>query len=294
LVFVILRERMAESEQSFELISADLAPGDSKALDLDLREFHVARICASDHPLFDAAFERLWGEFGSHNTMESREIIAQRLGWHPATAIGNYRLRYEIIFVQRQNQFVAVRDHTAIVAIRRRSSPRTVVHLSHVFVDASWRRTGLAGWLRAWPIQTARACLGSAGLPLNSPITLVAEMEHRDLEFPDRMIRLKAYEKAGFKKIDPTHVNYLQPDFRPTVEIDASGGPNPLPFGLVARRVGREQEEVIRGAEVREIVECLYTMYGAGFRQQDMQPLWKTFQTYPADETEIPLVEPTQ
>jgi hypothetical protein len=285
---------MAESEQSFEFIPADLAPGDSKALDLDLREFHVARICSSEHPVFDAAFERLWGEFGSHNTMESREIIAQRLGWHPATAIGNYWLRYEIIFVQRQNQFVAVRDHTAIVAIRRRSSPRTVVHLSHVFVDAPWRRTGLAGWLRGWPIQTGRACLASAGLPLKSTITLVAEMEYRDLIFPDRMIRLKAYEKAGFKKIDPTHVNYFQPDFRSPLEIDASGGPNPLPFALVLRRVGSEQEHLIAGAEVREMVECLYTMYGAGFRQQDMEPVWKTLEAYPADEAEIPLVMPTE
>jgi hypothetical protein len=148
--------------------------------------------------------------------------------------------------------------------------------------------------LRAWPIQTARACLAVAGLPADSPITLVAEMEHPDTVFPNRMIRLKAYEKAGFKKVDPLRVNYFQPDFRPIAEIDASGGPRPLPFGLVIRRVGREQEQVIRGAEARGIVDCLYQMYGTGFRASDMAAAWRTVRDYPGDESEIPLVPPTK
>jgi hypothetical protein len=285
---------MAEMEQSFEFIPEDLAPGDKKALELNYRDFQIARICSSAHPLFDLAYERLWAEFGSHHTVEPREVIEQRLAWHPAATIGNHRLRYEMILVQQQNQFAAVRDHSAIMAIRRRRAPYTVVHLSHIFIDGPWRRIGLAGWLRAWPLQTARACLASARLPLNSPVTLVAEMEHSDSQLPERMIRLKAYGKAGFKKIDPSRVNYFQPDFRPPTEIDNSGGPRPLPFALIVRRVGREQEEVIRGEEVREIAECLYTMYGAGFRAQEMAPVWKSIDDYPDNDAEIALVEPTQ
>jgi hypothetical protein len=163
-----------------------------------------------------------------------------------------------------------------------------------VFVDTAWRRTGLAGWLRAWPLQTARACLASAGFPVTSPITLVAEMEHPDPKIAERLPRLKAYGKAGFKKADPAMVNYFQPDFRSPMEIDRGGGPRPLPFGLVLRRVGREQEPVIGGAEVREIVECLYTMYGDGFRERDMAVVWQSFNEYPGAEIEIPLVTPTQ
>jgi GNAT superfamily N-acetyltransferase len=216
----------------------------------------------------------------------------RRLAWHPATTIGNFSLRYEMILVQRQKQFVAVRDHTAVVS-GRSGAPYVIVHLSHVLVDPLWRRTGLAAWLRAWPLQTAQACLKAAGLSI-APITLVAEMEHPDPQFPERMIRLKAYEKAGFKKVDPGVVNYFQPDFRTPEKIDASGGPQPLPFALILRRVGREHEQVIQGAEVREIVEGLYTLYGAGFRQRDMTVVWAGLQRYPPAESEIALMGPTQ
>src|SRR5437763_1522874 len=252
-----------------EFIPADLAPGDGKALELDCRDLDVVRIHSIDEPLFIMAYERLWNEFGPQHEMEAREILTRRLGWHPAAAFGNCWLRYELILVRRQGQFVAVRDHTAVTT-RGRGAPHAVVHLSHVLVEAAWRRTGLAGWLRAWPIQTSRACLAAAGFPAATPVTLVAEMEHPDPRFPNRLVRLAAYEKAGFKKVDPAAVKYFQPDFRPPNQIDASGGPRPLPFSLVLRRVGREEEQIISGAEVREIVECLYQMYGTGFREQHM------------------------
>jgi hypothetical protein len=168
------------------------------------------------------------------------------------------------------------------------------VHLSHVLVEAAWRRTGLAGWLRAWPIQSARACLAAAGFPAASPITLVAEMEHADPDFPNRLVRLAAYEKAGFKKVDSALLKYFQPDFRSPHEIDSSGGPRPLPFGLVLRRVGREEEQLIRGAEVREIVECLYRMYGTGFREHDMAAVWRYLRDLPEEEATIPLAAPTR
>ena len=284
---------MADADASIEFLPADLASGDARALELDRRKFDIVRIHSSDDPLFNVAYARLWSEFGAQHEMESRAVIARRLDWHPATAVSDCWLRYEMFLVRRQGQFVAARDHTAVVT-RRNGTPRAVVHLSHVLIDPAWRRTGLAGWLRAWPLQTARACLEATGCPVASPITLVAEMEHPDPQFPNRMIRLKSYEKAGFKKVEPAAVKYLQPDFRAPEEIDANGGPQPLPFGLILRRVGREHEQVIRGAEVREIVECLYRMYGTSFREQDMAAVWQTLPDYPADETEVPLVAPTE
>ena len=283
---------MATADESIEFLSADLAPGDAKAVQLDCRSFEVERICSNDQPMFTLAYERLWAAFGSHDTMESREIIMRRLAWHPVTTIGNFSLRYEMILVRRQEQFVAVRDHTAVIS-RQRGAPHVVVHLSHVLVDPGWRRTGIAAWLRAWPLQTARACLEAAGLS-TAPVTLVAEMEHPELQFPERMGRLQAYEKAGFQKVDPSVVKYFQPDFRAPEKIDAGGGPQPLPFALILRRVGREQERIILGLEVREIVECLYTVYGAGFRPRDMAVVWEGLQGYPRDESEIALLRPTQ
>src|SRR5262245_30179517 len=209
------------ADLSIEFLPGELAPGDGKALQLDRRNLEIARICSSDDPLFTLAYEQLWTAFGSHDTVESREILTRRLAWYPATMIGKFLLRYEMILVRREDQFVAVRDHTAVVS-RQSEAPYVVVHLSHVLVDPLWRRTGLAAWLRAWALQTARACLNVAALS-TAPIALVAEMEHADAQFPGRMIRLKAYEKAGFKKVDPGAVNYFQPDFRAPEKIDTTG-----------------------------------------------------------------------
>ena len=284
---------MADADSAVKFIATDLAPGDARSLELDCRDLEVAHITSSCDQRFASAYERLWNEFGALQEMESREVIEQRLAWHPAARRGDCWLRYDLLLVRRQGQLIAVRDHTAIVTDKR-GPPQAVVHLSHVLVDVEWRRTGLAGWLRAWPVQTARACLVAAGFPPASPITLVAEMEHSDPQMPNRLTRLAAYEKAGFKKVDPTSVSYFQPDFRPPGEIDASGGPRPLPFGLILRRVGREQELVILGAELREIVECLYRMYGAGFREQDMAVVWRGLRDYPGDDVEISLVAPTR
>jgi len=284
---------MADADSAVEFIPADLAPGDSKSLELDYRGFEVTRVGSSQDPFFALAYERLWDEFGSLQEMESREVIERRLAWQPAREHGDCWLRYDLVLVRREGRFVAVRDHTAVVT-NKLGTPQAVVHLSHVLVDPAWRRTGLAGWLRAWPIQTARACLVAAGCSANSHITLVAEMEHPDPQAPNRLIRLAAYEKSGFKKVDPAAVNYFQPDFRPPAQIDATGGPKPLPFGLILRRVGREEERVIRGAELRQVVECLYRMYGAGFREQDMEVVWRGLRDYPGDETEVALVAPTR
>jgi GNAT superfamily N-acetyltransferase len=276
-----------------QFLPADLAPGDTRSMELRERDLDVTRIDSRDHPLFAAAYAGLWTEFGSLNEMEPRVVIEQRLAWYPAEALSGCWLRYEMVFVRHRGQPVAVRDHT-VVATERYGIPKAVVHLSHALVEPTWRRTGLAGWLRAWPLQTARATLVTAGLPATAPITLVAEMEHPDPEAAHRMIRLKAYEKAGFQKIDPSVVRYFQPDFRPPGIIDASGGPRPLPFSLIIRRVGRESEEFIRGADVREIVECLYTIYGTSFRDQEMTALWRSLEAYPAADREIALVAPSR
>jgi hypothetical protein len=94
--------------------------------------------------------------------------------------------------------------------------------------------------------------------------------------------------------VDPCLVRYFQPDFRLAVAIDAGGGPQPLPFGLVLRRIGREQDRAVAGSELRQVVECLYRMYGTGFRASDMEAVRKTLLGYPADDASVLLVPPTQ
>jgi hypothetical protein len=200
-------------------------------------------------------------------------------------------LIYEMLMITRLGETVGVRDHTAIV---HPDFSLGVVHMSHNFVAVPFRRSGIAGWLRALPVQTARLALQAAGCPPDHPIALVAEMEAADPNDAARVTRLTAYEKAGYWKVDPSVVDYLQPDFRSPEQIDAAGGAEPLPLCLLVRRVGQEDSRTIRGREVREIAASLYRMYAIEFRKADMAPLFAALDGYPAPDQPIALVPPTE
>ncbi len=257
---------------------SDLAPGDAKSASLDLSRFQIERIRSVDHPDFGIAYGMLWDEFGAKGEMERRETLIGRFARQPS-------VHYEIWLVREAGQIAAVRDHTAIAF-----EGELFVHLSHNLVMPPFRRTGLAGWLRAFPIVTARACAQSNQLPSNVLITLVSEMEPVSSD-PATHLRLLAYEKAGFKKVDPKHVHYHQPDFRDPVEIDETGGNRPLPFQLVLRQVNREGEENLPGARLRRIVEALYEIYRPQLRLQEMNHPALALDLYPA--FEIALIPPT-
>jgi hypothetical protein len=264
----------------------DLAPGDEKSAKLDLARFELARIRGFDDPLFEEAYGWLWREFGPKDEMERREVLARRF------QLGR-RFYYEMAFVRVDGEFVAVRDHTAAMA---RDGLSVVVHLSHNLVSPLARRTGLAGWMRALPIAAARQCVMANDAPLLvfTPITLLAEMEYPRPNDPPRTIRLQAYERAGFRKIDPQMVKYFQPDFRDPAIIDATGGARPLPFQLLVRRVNREHERCIFGLEMRQLVETLHDIYRPQFRAADLAHPTLSLDSYPADDAMIPLVPPTQ
>lgn len=261
---------------------ADLAPGDTKSAGADLSAYRIDRIRALDDPLFETAYAPLWAEFGAKDEMELRETLGLRFGLAP-------RMLYEMLLVRRGGEFVAVRDHTAAVA-----EGGSVVHLSHNLIAPAARRTGLAGWLRAWPIQTARECLAANGVAVDAPVTLVAEMEYEAEDDTAREIRLRAYERGGFRKIDPAVVCYHQPDFRAFEIIDATGEARPLPFQLVVRQVGREGDETIAGREVRRLVRTIYGIYGPQFRPADLAHPLLSLDRFPPDDALIALLLPTK
>ncbi len=257
-----------------------LSPGDQKSAALNPARFTWRWIGSADDPLFGPAYAALWAEFGAAHEMEPREIIAARLSFRAT-------MRYSILVACSAEKIAAVRDFTAIWL-----EGTAFVHLSHLLVAPEWRRSGLAGWMRAAPILAARSLASDHG-NADAPITLVAEMEFDDGADPRRGVRLAAYERAGFLKVSPAAVQYFQPDFRPPAEIDASGGARPLPFQLIVRRVGREGESVITGAEVRRIVRALQSVYAAHFRPQDMAHPALSLDAFPADKDHVPLVPPT-
>ena len=279
-----------------EELAADLATGDARAAAYDWSGAAVHRVRSTADPLFRPAYEMLWGEFGTRAEMERRAVIESRFRWSPLHPIDGHSLLYEMIVVVKDGQIAAVRDHTAILRIagnHRRERPNTVVHLSHSLVAPSHRRTGLAGWLRGLPLQAARECAAAASERSPGMVNLVAEMDPPDAEIPARMIRLTAYEKAGFLKVDPAAVDYRQPDFRGPGAIDETGL-QPLPLVLIVRRVGAEGETTMPGREIHATIRALYTMYGVHLREKDMRPMWEHLERMPAGDEPVALVPPTR
>jgi hypothetical protein len=272
------------------MVPADLAPGDAKSTGPNWTGFDLHRIRSIDDPHFAEAFDALWQEFGIKGEMETRDVIARRLARDPSSLSNDCSLEYELLLVKYGKEFVAVRDHTVILCPR---DGMAVVHMSHNLVARAWRRSGISGWMRALPVGAARASLAKRRLPATWPIYFVAEMEHADPSNEARSIRLRAYERAGYRKVDPAMIDYLQPDFHSPREIDATGGPRPLSLSLLVREVAHSRLDSLPAATVRRIVTCLYHMYGADFRAQDMDGLWMRLAALPGREQSIRLIAPT-
>ena len=271
------------------MVPGHLAPGDAKSLESDWSRIERHDIRDTNDPFFDMAFGALWAEFGVIGEMEQAAVLARRLTWNPLESREGASLRYSLVLLTCENEFVAVRDHTVIVL---EDQPGAVVHLSHNLVAPQWRRTGIAGWMRALPVSDAKECLQMLGRSMDSPVTLVGEMEHLHPGRPSTLVRLAAYEKAGFLMVDPARVDYLQPDFRDPAEIDISGGPQPVPLCLVLRRVGLESGMSLDACEVHRVARSLYKMYGMEFRERDMRVVRDSLESYPPSGERIDLISP--
>lgn len=257
------------------LFADDLAPGDRAVAARDWADLDVWRVEGPRDPEFDLAYEHLWREFGEGGGMERRRVIEERLAWEPARPVGRHALAYEMLVLRRRGALAALRDHTAVVRLDARQQPRhgpVVVHLSHALVLPAERGSGLAAWLRALPLAAARRAASAAGCAPGTPVVLAAEMEPRDEAEPERMVRLRSYERAGFAMVDPAVAPYAQPDFRAPEQL-ADAAPRALPFALVLRRVGREAERTIPAVELAAVVESIYAVYAVHVPAVALDPL---------------------
>lgn len=272
---------------------ADLAPGSDQ--DEAVMTDGLAAWCirSAADPRFAGTHGELAREFGPLGEMEPERMIRERLARGVHQPRPGWCTLYELAAVELQGKLLGVRDVNAIARVDR-GAPFAVVHLSHVLVTPAWRGRGLAAWLRAFPLQTARRALAALGAPEDSPVVLVGEMEHPQTD-PVRLNRLRSYGRASFRAIDPRGLDYHQPDFREPAEVEAAGVARPLPMRLVVRRVGRESEPDLPWSEVLTIVESLYGMYALDFRWSDIEPLWRKVQSRPVSaDTAMPLVDPLQ
>jgi GNAT superfamily N-acetyltransferase len=277
------------------LRAEDLAPGDREVAARDWSDVRVRRVRDPADPDFEVAYQRLWTEFGGRGEMERRAVIRERLAWDPARPLADAALAYELLVLRRGGALAALRDHTAVVRLdaRRRPLPGpVVVHLSHAFVEPAHRGSGLAAWLRSLPLQAARRCADRAGCASHPPLVLVAEMEPPDPTNPERMARLRSYERAGFQKVDPVAAPYAQPDFRPP-ELLAGDAPRPVPLGLIVRRVGRETDTEMPAAELAAVVGAIHTVYGVHVPAVALDPLRAAAAVWTGRPTPFRLLPPT-
>lgn len=277
------------------LLAADLAPGDRTVAERDWRDVAARRIRDPGDPDFDVAYARLWSEFGVLGEMERRGVIAERLAWSPARPERGVALAYEMVVLRRGGEIAALRDHSAVVRLGADGRPLagpTVVHLSHAFVDPAHRGSGLAAWLRALPLQLARRTAATAGCAPDGPIVLVAEMEPRDPAKPARMTRLRSYERAGFRLVDPAEAPYAQPDFG-VMDTLATAAPRSIALGLVLRRVGRESETTMPADELRAVIEAVYAVYGVHVAAAALDPLRDAMRAYTSRPAPFRLLPPT-
>jgi GNAT superfamily N-acetyltransferase len=271
----------------------DLAPGDRNVAARDWSDLRVHRVADAQDPDFALAYDRLWSEFGALGEMERRRVIEERLAWDPERPVGAAALAYELLVLRRAGAVAALRDHSAVVRLDERGRPRpgpVVVHLSHAFVEPSERGSGLAAWLRALPLAAARRVTRAAGHPADAPVVLVAEMEPPDPARPARLPRLRSYERAGFRKLDPAAAAYAQPDFR---ELAPGETPRPIPLGLVLRRVGREHETEMPAAELAAVVEAIYAVYAVHVAAALLDPLREAAAVWTARSRTFRLLPPT-
>jgi hypothetical protein len=284
---------------------ADLAPGDRRASRLDVSGLVLRSVNSIDDAAFLPAYRFLARIFGMSGALESTDVLAQRFSWPDHPQADGWTLRYELLSVaDAAGDIVAVRDHTAAVPpalgnpkneSNEPREPQVIIHLSHALVAEHWRRSGLGGWLRALPVQAGRDCLRSSGQAFEAAaITLLAEMEAAPPHPAERPASLLAYERAGFRKLDPARIRYAQPDFRAPAEIDRGGGPRPLPFSLVTRQIGRESEAEVSGGQARRLALALYRVYRDGCRQADLAPLLAAVEReYPLPDERVRLVPPS-
>lgn len=277
------------------LIPDDLAAGDRDVATRDWSDVAVRRVTGAGDVDFALAYAGLWGEFGGSGGMETRRAIEERVAWDPARPVGDHALGYELLVLRRAGRLAALRDHTAVVRLDARGRPRpgpVVVHLSHALVLPPERGSGLAAWLRALPLQAARRAAAIRGCAPDTPIVLAAEMEPRDAAHPERMTRLRSYERGGFVMVDPAAAPYRQPDFRAPEEI-ARSAPRSIPFALVLRRVGRETETSMPADELLAVIESIYAVYAVHVPAVALDPVRADAARWSAGAARFRLLPPT-
>lgn len=238
----------------------------------ETRRFSIELIESPDDPDFPAAFKLMWDAFGPQGEMEREEAIRGFLldDPHEPTASGTFVRYFLLVAKDREGNICGVRDG-CVLYNEAYATDLSVVYLSRIFMLPAARGTALSLWLRIAPIEIAVSYLhalhtaGSITLPrpdapaayFGMRLTLTAEMEYFTPEDRRSLSRILFYGRGGFAAINPDHFPYAQPDVRDPELIRATGS-QALPFMILVRRMGREDEATMPIDEARAMMQLLY------------------------------------
>lgn len=222
-----------------------------------LHRYALHRVASPDDPLFEAAFDALYQQFGVVGELERRSVLETFCRLSPGYSRDGYDITYHLIVAQDRDGSVAgVRDCHVVID---RHARRCVVYLAHTVVRPDHRRTGLATILRSLPATLGRrALLDTLGSLLDTQLMLAAEMEFLMPENQSTIVRFLAYGRAGFSAIDPAFLPSCQPDF---ADPATRAAPVHLPLLAVVRWVGHEEETTIPVDLAASYVRHVYAVH---------------------------------
>ena len=218
-------------------------------------------------PDFALAYDQLWAEFGARGEMEARggDRRATRLG-PGASGRGAARSPTSCSCcgapaTWRRSATTPPWSRSARAAGPRRGPGRRAPLPRP-------RRAAVPGQ-RPRRLAARAAAPGRAALRRRSPGARRARRSSSSRRWSPRIpsapgacARLRSYERAGFRKLDPATAPYAQPDFRPAGGPGRAPLPRRCPSAGAASRRARGRERRCRPPRWRAVVDAIYSVYG--------------------------------
>jgi len=225
--------------------------------------------------MFEFTYQHLHHDSDVSDLCGSREDLARNLGLAGLHFHDNCAIRYRLMLVLNGYQFAAARHHTAVLLRGRHG---VVVRMCGEAIAPNVSNTSMKAWLRAMPVQTARSLLAIHGHDIDEPVTLVREIPTGE----KYQSIIDGYTRAGFLILDPVAAPYSK-------KLPGLGGES-LPCTLLIRRVGRETETSIRGAEARALRESLSCIDARTVELEEKCPCRRDDNDWPGESDTVALL----
>ena len=241
------------------------------------RTSRVRRIRDAEDPDFAVAYERLWGEFGARGEMETARGDPRAAGVgsrHVPSAARGARLRAARAAPRGEPSRRCATTPPWCASTRaggRLPAPSWCTSRTR-FVEPAHRGSGLAAWLRALPLQTARRCAAAAGCAPGTPIVLVAEMEPPDPAEPAAMAAAALLRARRLPEGRSERGALRAAGLPPARGAGAAPRPSRCRSASCCAASGARARSAMPAAEVAAVVEAIYAVYAVHVPARGARP----------------------